>query len=150
MQTMKMRRNGALGPLAASLVAAATRRGPGPVAMPAQQQSQEPVTCHAALVSLWPSWCSSTAGALFRPDTGWSPHCCCWAGWACCQHGEGGKRTQGAGCSQGRDAPCSQVSKGDPCSQNPCTGPSFGCPLKSRDAKSLLSKGLLVVGYDLE
>lgn len=73
MQTMKMRRNGALGPLAASLVAAATRRGPGPVAMPAQQQSQEPVTCHAALVSLWPSWCSSTAGALFHPDTGWSP-----------------------------------------------------------------------------
>lgn len=34
------------------------------------------------------------------------------AGWTCCQHGERGKRAKGAVCSQGRDTPSYQVSKG--------------------------------------
>lgn len=56
-QTTKMRRSGARGPLAASPVAVATRRGPGPAAMPAQQRSRGPATCHAALVSPWLGHC---------------------------------------------------------------------------------------------
>lgn len=104
-QTMKMRRNGARGPLAASPVAAATRRGPGPVAMPAQQQSQEPVTCRTALVSPQPSQCSSTLGALPIPVWVCSPAAAGFgAPW-------GGREAQGAGCAQGRDIHGKQVSE---------------------------------------
>lgn len=71
-QTMKMRRSGAHGPLAASPVAVATRRGPGPVATPAQQQNRGPATCRAALVSPQSYQCLGTVW----PRRGLVPHCC--------------------------------------------------------------------------